>query len=269
MHAVFEAGTLATNVTMNAAHVEWDAALAGGHAETHMHGTIQKIDSEALPAPLAKTSLDFSASYDLDGDASATFNAGAPSLGAQFATHATIRSPLDVAAARSWEQPKLPGVAFDIGWDAEMHNDASLNLGGGVAMTGDLSSHGSFEIDRGVAAFAGSMSTKKLSVKAPGNAIDEMTGTLPFDVRVVFEARDDATPLARDLAFAGGTASLLTKINAKGARPIYYPASMRYYHPAQGAPTIRRITRLARTLSKTSSLDGGLPPRWAPRSAIG
>jgi hypothetical protein len=72
--------------------------------------------------------------------------------------------------------------------------------------------------------------------------VQNVNGTLPFDVRLVFGPNDAATPLAFQVGFGGGRVALLTSgddIRNKPSRPVHY-ARLVPYRRRQGL-SVERI----------------------------
>jgi hypothetical protein len=170
-----------------------------------------------------------SARYELDGDLTGTFAMLAPDRGARFETSATVANVMEMAAARSWEQPGMPGLELDTRWSMQVESkDLEPMTTGGAAIQGMLASDGTFSIHSGVAALEGALATRDLTVKAGANEVEAMSGALPFEMRLAFDERPGTTTVAKDLTFGGGRVGLITEDAAAQRRPAYYDRLREY-----------------------------------------
>ncbi len=229
--------------TVRDMHWEWTAELIGGHAQTRLLGVIGYANQAGSPMPLENTAVEGSARYDLGGDAVIErFAVSLPTLGTRFEARAAMKAPLDAAIAKSWEQPGLPGLAMDAAYELRVANREALAIGkGGPAVSGEMTSRGSFVMNEGMAIISGDVRANELSAKMGENTIEGMSGSLPFDVRLAFDGRSGTTPLARGFAF--GDVGLITGDTSTGGaasgRPAYYDR-LHDYRDLQGV-LIRRI----------------------------
>ncbi len=220
---------------------EWTAELVGDHAESKLLGLVGYTKQSGSPLALENTAFEGSARYDLGGDVVIDrFGLSLPTLGTRFEARAAMKAPLDVAIVKSWEQPGLPGLALDAAYELRVANREALALGaGGLAIGGEMTSRGSFVVAGGTAVITGDIRANELSAKIGENALEGLSGSLPFDVRLAFDGRPGTTPLARGLSF--GEVGLITEDTtaALGGRPAYYDR-LHDYRDLQGV-SIRRI----------------------------
>ncbi len=219
---------------------EWTADLVGGHAETKLLGVIGYTNQTGSPMALENTAVEGSARYDLGGDAVIDrFAVSLPTLGTRFEARAAMKAPLDVAIVRSWEQSGLPGLALDAAYELRVANREPLALTG-VAVSGEMTSRGSFVVANGTAVITGDLRANELSANMGENKLEGLSGILPFDVRLAFDGRAGTTPLARGLSF--GDVGLITgdaTASTVTGRPAYYDR-LHDYRDLQGI-VIRRM----------------------------
>lgn len=201
-------------------------------------GTIEQIERPDLTRPITKASLDAAMAYRVGGDLTLErFVVAAPDRRATMELAGRIVQPMQLAATRAWEEAGLPGVDVTLRWAMGIENPQSEPLvPGGPGIEGKLGTSGALRVADGVAAITGTIGMKELSVRAGPNAVDSMSGELPFDLRLAFTRRPDAIPVARNLAIGGGEASLITSaedIRERPARPVYYD-TLRRYRRGQG-----------------------------------
>lgn len=229
--------------TVKDMHWEWTADLIGGHAQSKLLGVVGYVNQPGSPMALENTAVEGSARYDLGGDAVIErFAVSLPTLGTRFEARAAMKAPLDAAIAKSWEQPGLPGLSMDAAYELRVANREALAIGkGGPAVSGEMTSRGSFVMNEGMAIISGDIRANELSAKMGENTLEGMSGSLPFDVRLAFDGRAGTTPLARGLSF--GDVGLITgdttTTTVASGRPAYYDR-LHDYRDLQGV-LIRRI----------------------------
>jgi hypothetical protein len=252
-----EVATISKPVAMNDVRFEWTADLNGAHAKTRALGVVGAMVQPGFSAPFRDTAFEMSAHYDLAGDAVLDrFALAVPAVGMSFDARAVVKTPVDVAIARSWEQPGLPGVSVDSAYELRVASFEPMELGAeGPLVSGELASRGSFVLTEGEADIIGDIRMNKLSAKVGANELVDMSGALPFDVRLAFDARAGATPLMKGLSF--GEVSLITGESGStaGLRPTYYDR-LKDYQRKRGI-TAKRIASGPYVIENLI-LDGGM-----------
>jgi len=222
-----------------AAHVGFEGTLAGDAVRLAFDAGAAELKDPSLVAPLVAARAMGEAHYRLGGDFLVDrFSFDAGSLGASVTGDALIARPLQLAQTRGWQLADLPGVEVAVRYalglkrplEATAMTVDGAKLGGSIGVTGTL------RVADGLIAIAGTLDSQDFSYATGPTSVDGMSGSLPFDLRLVTGKRDDATVVARNLTLGGGLMSLLTSaddIRSRPARPAYFDR-LRSYRKQSG-----------------------------------
>jgi hypothetical protein len=204
-----------------------DFALSEGLVTAGYRLRAAALERDNLTGPLQNAGMDLKLSYRIGGDLLLDrFLMEAPDRGLTLEASGVMSKPLQFVLARGWERPGLPGL------DATLRGAMALDAGeqkpitkGGPELGGKVGLSGTLRTVDGVIGIDGVLDTDHLSYVSGPTAVEELSGALPFDLKLAFDARPDATILKRGIAIGGGVVALVTSgedIRRRPARPAYY-----------------------------------------------
>ncbi|MBI3179953.1 MAG: hypothetical protein HYZ27_09850, partial [Deltaproteobacteria bacterium] len=213
-------------------------ALTAGAAMASLGGA-------GLTSPAHDSKAALSLRYRIGGDLLLDeLSVTSPDLGVLVEASGVISKPLRFALTRGWGQAGLPGMDAELRLKAGMALPAPATLvAGGPELAGAIELAGSLRAGEGVLALVGLLSAKGFGVTQKDFLVRDMSGGLPFDLRVAFDPREDATVLRRNLPLGSGVLAVLTSaddVSQRPARPDYYDR-LRPYRRQPGL-TIARAT---------------------------
>lgn len=257
-----------------------DCALHVGFDEGAMRldwrNKVARTELANEPSAVEGAFFDVAGAYRLGGDLVVErFAMGAANRGVSVTADGVFARPLNVAATRGWTRAGMPGVETTVRWQLSVHNPNQLTLTkSGFAMGGDLDIDGTMQLVDGTLSLVGGMRMNKLSMLTGTTVVENMTGELPYDMRLYFGRRPNATVVARNLGFGGGFISMLTAaedIRDRPARPVYYDR-MRPYRPGVGITAVK-LQSGAYTISDFAlegrMVDGMLLADWIAMNVLG
>ncbi|MBI5508424.1 MAG: hypothetical protein HY903_06710 [Deltaproteobacteria bacterium] len=208
-------------------HTELDLTLAEGALRLGYRFKSAAVLHPSLTRPLENAAGEVSLSYRMGGDLlldKMLFEA--PDRGGRIDASGVLSRPLQFALTRGWQRSGLPGL------DATLRLAMALDAGelkpvivDGPELGGKMGLKGTLRAEDGIVALEGVLETAHLGYRAGTLSVADMSGALPFDVRLAFDPRPDATVLKRDLGVGGGVLALLTSgedIRRRAARPTFY-----------------------------------------------
>ncbi len=208
-------------------HTGFEFSWNDGVMRAAYDASVATLTRDNLPKPLVDARMEAVCRYRLGGDLLFdVFRMEAPDLGFLLDASGVWVKPWQLATNDGLHQPNLPGLDTTLRWSLALNPGERRPLTvGGPELGGGLALSGSLRAADGVIALEGLFATEHFSFVSGSNAVEEMSGGIPFDIRMAFDPRLEATVLRRNFALGGGVFALLTSgedIRKRPARPTYY-----------------------------------------------
>ena len=228
---------------MHGVKVHLDSTMEGDDIALRLDSQIAQIALAGQPTPLQDSRVSAEMDYRWGGDLRLRDAVlAAANRGVKLTADGLFAQPLDVAVSGAWKRTGMPGVEARLAWALGVHAPEQERLNqAGMTFSGALDMAGEVRLNAGVLALAGELRMDTVNLESGSTEIDKMNGTLPFDLRLVFGTRPEATVVHRDLPVGGGVLSLVTAeedVRNRPARPVYYDR-LRPYRPAAGLSALR------------------------------
>ncbi|MBN1959457.1 MAG: hypothetical protein JW841_00805 [Deltaproteobacteria bacterium] len=220
-------------------HFAFDWFINGATSSVKINASAQTLMQKPLTKALTNLNFDFASRYRLGGDAILEqLRLIEDNHGLKVDISGVVTKPLAIALERGWQQPKMPGVDANLRFDVNFgktNNFSQITLNG-PSLDGMVGIDGAIRVTDGVIALSGQLKTNQFSYAAGNTAVEQMHGTLPFNIELLAGRRNDAVVIAQPKNFGGGLLSLRVADAENSAlieRSPYYHR-LRAYNPKRG-----------------------------------